>query len=112
MVNFGYTISKPRAIDMDVNDLSLAAKILEYEPTLRGCFDCGSCSATCTAGAFTGFNFRRLQHLLRLGEYDGIREELSKCMLCGKCRMVCPRGVNTRNVVVAISNVVLKNKTL
>ena len=99
---FGYSISRPRAIDMDSNDMTLATRVLEWEPTLKGCFDCGGCSATCTAAAFTGFNFRRLHHLMRMGEYDGIREEISKCMLCGKCRMVCPRGVNTRNVVIAI----------
>ena len=29
-------------------------------------------------------------------------EELSKCMLCGKCRLVCPRGINTREIVLTI----------
>jgi heterodisulfide reductase subunit C len=25
--------------------------------------------------------------------------KIGKCMLCGKCALVCPRGVNTRNIV-------------
>ena len=29
----------------------------------------------------------------------GLAAELDKCMLCGKCSLVCPRGVNTRAVI-------------
>jgi heterodisulfide reductase subunit C len=25
-----------------------------------------------------------------------------KCMLCGKCQLVCPRGVNLRNLILSI----------
>jgi heterodisulfide reductase subunit C len=25
-----------------------------------------------------------------------------KCMLCGKCQLVCPRGVSLRNLVLTI----------
>jgi heterodisulfide reductase subunit C len=35
----------------------------------------------------------------RRGEIEPLREEVTRCMLCGKCLLVCPRGVNTRNVV-------------
>ena len=28
--------------------------------------------------------------------------EMNKCMLCGKCRLLCPRGINTRGVVMLI----------
>ena len=52
-INFGYTISKPRAIDIDRNNLRKS-------------------------------------------------DEINKCMLCGKCRLVCPRGINTRGVVMLI----------
>ena len=61
-INFGYTISKPRAIDID----------------------------------------RKVHTLVRRGEYQGAYEEMNKCMLCGKCRLVCPRGINTRGVVMLI----------
>ena len=69
---------------------------------VRGCIGCGGCTATCTAGNLTDFNFRKLHTLVRRGEYQGVYEQMNKCMLCGKCRLVCPRGINTRAVVMLI----------
>ena len=69
---------------------------------IRGCIGCGGCTATCTAGNLTDFNFRKLHTLVRRGEYQGVYEQMNKCMLCGKCRLVCPRGINTRAVVMLI----------
>ena len=89
-INFGYTISKPRAIDIDRNN------------ELQTCIGCGACTAVCTAGNLTEFNFRKVHTLVRRGEYQGAYEEMNKCMLCGKCRLVCPRGINTRGVVMLI----------
>jgi heterodisulfide reductase subunit C len=31
-----------------------------------------------------------------------VKNEVEKCMLCGKCQLACPRGVNTRNVILGI----------
>lgn len=101
-MKWGYAISKPRGINLDTNDLGASARLQEIEPMLRSCIGCGNCTATCTAGAITSFNIRRLQTLFRRGEYEGLRQELDKCMLCGKCRMVCPRGINTRKMIVSI----------
>ena len=42
---------------------------------------------------------RELNILIHRGENIKPRNEIKKCMLCGKCILVCPRGVNTRNVV-------------
>jgi heterodisulfide reductase subunit C len=36
------------------------------------------------------------------GQTATVHAEAGKCMLCGKCQMACPRGVNTRNVLLAI----------
>ena len=69
---------------------------------IGGCIGCGGCTATCTAGNLTDFNFRKLHTLVRRGEYQGVYEQMNKCMLCGKCRLVCPRGINTRAVVMLI----------
>ena len=87
-INFGYTISKPRAIDIDRNNLRKSDEILHEMPELQACIGCGACTAVCTAGNLTEFNFAY--------------EEMNKCMLCGKCRLVCPRGINTRGVVMLI----------
>lgn len=104
-IDWGFSITRPRAINLDGNDLSLADKLYEELPELNACIGCGGCTATCTAGNLTSFNFRLVHTLVRRGEYAGAYEEMNKCMLCGKCRLVCPRGINTRGVVMAIKRV-------
>jgi heterodisulfide reductase subunit C len=99
MEKFGYTISKIRQIDFDSNDKRIAEYILENEPSFSLCIECGGCSATCTAGNYTRFSLREFNILIKRGEYDVVRQNIRKCMLCGKCILVCPRGVNTRNVI-------------
>jgi heterodisulfide reductase subunit C len=99
MKKFGFTILKERHIDYDANDKSIAQYIFDREPSFRVCIECGCCSATCTTGNFTQFSLRELQILIKRGENDQVRDKIRKCMLCGKCTLVCPRGVNTRNVV-------------
>ena len=99
MIQFGYTLSKGRQIDYDSNDRRLAEYIFENEPSFRLCIECGGCSATCTSGSFTGFSLRELHILIKRGENDQVRKNIKKCMLCGKCTLVCPRGVNTRNII-------------
>lgn len=101
-IKWGYSISRPRAVDMDRNELLISGQILSMMPELQTCIACGSCTATCTAGNLTGFNFRKVHTLVRRGEYKGAYEEMNKCMLCGKCRLSCPRGINTRGVVMLI----------
>jgi heterodisulfide reductase subunit C len=99
MEKFGYVISKGRQIDYDSNDRRIADYIIENEASFRNCISCGGCASTCTASNFTRLSLRELNILIRRGENDMVRNELKKCMLCGKCSLVCPRGVNTRNVV-------------
>jgi heterodisulfide reductase subunit C len=108
MDNFGFSISKGRQIDYDSNNRRLAEYIFEKEPSFRLCIECGGCSATCTTGNFTGFSLRELNILIKRGETARMRQNLRKCMLCGKCTLVCPRGVNTRNIV-ALAKSALQN---
>jgi heterodisulfide reductase subunit C len=96
---FGFTISKGRQIDYDANNRQMAEYILAKEPSFGLCIECGCCSATCATGNFTKFSLREIIILLKRGENEMVREDIAKCMLCGKCTLVCPRGVNTRNVV-------------
>ena len=99
MDKFGFTISKPRVINYDANDKRIADYILENEKSFRMCIECGGCSATCTTGEFTSFSLREMNVLIKRGENKEPAEKMKRCMLCGKCILVCPRGVNTRNVV-------------
>ena len=59
MINFGFSINKPRTIDIDRNNLRKSNEILREMPELQTCIGCGTCTATCTAGNLTDFNFRR-----------------------------------------------------
>ncbi len=102
MINWGYSISQPRAINLDKSDMMPSERISRAMPELEACMACGACTATCTAGNLTSFNFRKLHTLVRRGEYQGAYDEMNKCMLCGKCRLACPRGINTRAVVMLI----------
>lgn len=98
---WGFSISATRSIDYDKNDKSAAVYIARQAPSSQLCIGCGSCTATCTAGHLTEFNIRRLQMLLKRGENEEIRTNLEKCMLCGKCLLVCPRGVDTRKMILS-----------
>ena len=100
MDKFGFTISQGRQIDFDSNNRSVAEYIYKNEPSFRLCIECGGCSATCTTGNFTSFSLREMNILIKRGETAQMLQNLKKCMLCGKCILVCPRGVNTRNVIV------------
>lgn len=101
MNRFGFEIHKDRQIDFDKNNRSLAAYIRKYEPSFKLCISCGACTATCSAANLTDFyNIRKLNILLMRGEINEVSEDVNKCMLCGKCELVCPRGVNTRKVII------------
>ena len=101
-MNFGYHINQSNKIDLDQASREIAMQVIQYEPSFASCIGCGACVATCSAGRFTPFSLRMLRLMVIRGQTDNIRTEAEKCMLCGKCQMICPRGINTRNVVFAI----------
>ncbi len=105
---FGFTINRSRLIDYDLSDRKVREFITLREPSFRLCFACGGGTAACTAGPHTSFNLRRMNTYIRRGEIEPLREEVKRCMLCGKCLLVCPRGVNTRNVVAAAADAIGK----
>lgn len=102
MIQFGFSTSQSRTIDYEKIDCTLLKYIVSNEPSFNSCMSCGSCTATCSAANLTFFNIRKLNMHIRLGEYENIQQEIDKCMLCGKCLLVCPRGINTRNVIMLI----------
>ena len=106
MPDFGYTISPDRQIDFDRSDQRIAKYLYEHEPSFRYCFACGTCTATCSAGLFTDFSLRNLIGNIKRGEVKKVKSEVGKCMLCGKCQLACPRGVNTRNVILGIQRAI------
>lgn len=97
--DFGFSLNKSKQIDMDKADVALFRHICAAEPSLNTCIFCGTCAATCTASKHTEFSFRKISVYLRRGLVKEVKSEASRCMMCGKCIMACPRGVNTRNVM-------------
>ena len=102
MPNWGYSVNKDNQVDFDNNKKEILSKILAVEPSFGFCIACGSCAGTCSAANYTSFSLRLINVLISRGETINLRREIAKCMLCGKCTLVCPRGVNTRNVILNI----------
>ncbi len=90
--------------------MSKYAQLLEIVPSYKRCIGCGGCTASCSARQFTDFNIRKTHYYFRRGQYDKLEQELRKCMLCGKCILVCPRGVNLRSLIINMRQII-SNKT-
>lgn len=103
MTDFGFKINPSSTIDMDKVDRTLYERLAQSNPDIRSCMSCGSCGATCTASAFSNMSFRRVVLALERGMNPD--KMLSCCMLCGKCLMVCPRGINTRHAILTLCRI-------
>ena len=103
MTDFGFTLSRSSAVDLDKVDLSRYERLVALAPDVRICISCGSCGATCTAGPYSGMSLRKV--ILGLQRGQDVRPMLDSCMLCGKCSMVCPRGINPRRLILSLSKV-------
>lgn len=108
MIDFGYNISSDRQIDLDNSDMRIANFVRKIEPTFGTCLSCGTCTTTCSAGNFTDFNPRKLYTLIKRGQVSEVKNEIEKCMLCGKCQLLCPRGINTRHIILNIQKAIEK----
>ncbi len=102
MPNWGYTVNKDNQVDFDNNNRMILSRILVVEPSFGLCIACGSCAGTCSAANFTNFSLRLVNVMISRGETNNLLKEIAKCMFCGKCTLVCPRSVNTRNVIMTI----------
>jgi heterodisulfide reductase subunit C len=100
---FGFVVSKDRQIDFDGNEREILRKVATAEPSIAICISCGTCAATCASARFTDFSLRKVILLVKRGETMELAKETNKCMLCGKCQLACPRGVNTRNLIIQIN---------
>ncbi len=60
---------------------------------LKGCYQCGTCSATCPWRDYISFLPRRMFEESRLGLTDFESDAVWRCVTCNKCVERCPRGV-------------------
>jgi len=104
-MDFGFTINKSSRIDLDTVDKDKFSEIVAEEPDVLKCIACGSCTASCTAGKFRHTSVRSAILALQNGKSAQALNLLEGCMLCGKCLLVCPRGINTRHLIISILKV-------
>jgi len=100
MTDFGFSLSKSSTVDLSRLDTSFFDMLSGTEEDAKVCIGCGSCSACCPAADLSGMSMRKVLLALRRGM--DVSDMLQCCMLCGKCLMVCPRGINTRNLILSI----------
>ena len=105
MDKFGYTISPSSRIDLDKADPGKFATLASIEPDVLKCMACGSCTSSCSAGKFVRTSLRSAILALQNGKEPDALLLLQGCLLCGKCSMVCPRGINTRHLILAVLTV-------
>ena len=105
MNGFGFKLSPSSAIDLEMVDKRLFDELCRIEPDALRCMACGSCSATCTASQYSGMSIRKMLLCLQRGKENESVRMMSACMLCGKCTMVCPRGINTRRLILTVSKI-------
>jgi heterodisulfide reductase subunit C len=98
MTDFGFGIHEDLMVDHDSLSPAYEA-VLEEVPSIVACMACGSCSGTCVSSFQSGTGFRKLIMLLKNGSYDRLQRALDYCQFCGKCSLVCPRGINTRKAI-------------
>lgn len=75
---------------------------------IHRCFQCGSCSNSCTVNAVNPeFNPRYWIYLIRLGMEDELlrdKDIIWQCVSCNKCTYACPRDVVPEGVMKATSH--------
>ena len=102
-INFGYSFAEARNVDMNISIPESVDMLLKKEPSLAACIGCGNCAAMCTAGHFAEMRFYRLNLQMKRGLVSDLKRHAANCMLCGKCQLTCPRGVNIRRAVLLIN---------
>ncbi len=107
---FGFSINTDRQHNLDTADRTIFKRLALIEPSILRCIFCGGCASTCTASAFTEMSFRLISLHIRRGNIEEVKKLAKKCMLCGKCTMVCPRDVNIRHLVVLLKKELSDNE--
>ncbi|OLS30526.1 MAG: CoB--CoM heterodisulfide reductase iron-sulfur subunit C [Candidatus Thorarchaeota archaeon AB_25] len=96
------------AIVIDTPDDSFVQMIKKTGgPNIQNCYQCGTCSGSCPAGARTNYLVRGIirKALLGLKEQCISAPELWYCTTCYTCTDRCPQDVKPTDVIKAIRNI-------
>jgi heterodisulfide reductase subunit C len=81
--------------------------------TLKYCFQCGTCTASCPIirAAGSSFEVRKILRMTNLGFKDRVlsSEVLWFCAACHTCVERCPQGVEIAEVLTILRNLAVKN---
>ncbi len=97
---FGFGLMQSRDLKLADAWTQSVTDIQLKENSMMRCISCGSCAASCSSSRKASVCKAIL--LLRRGLIADARSALDGCLFCGKCRFVCPMGVNTRGVIAAL----------
>lgn len=95
-------------IDMDTVDSDFIQMIKKTGGTnIQNCYQCGTCSGSCPAGARTNYLVRGIIRKALLGLKKEVisAPELWYCTTCYMCTDRCPQDVKPTDVIKAIRNV-------
>lgn len=92
-------------------DPKLKHKILSIAggETLKFCYQCGTCTATCPISRFTDvFRPNKVIHLAKLGIKNVFSDSVWLCVNCYSCTERCPQGVKVADVMRACKNLMFE----
>ena len=81
--------------------------------TIDACIQCGTCSGTCPTSYKMDYTPRKLITMTLVG----MREEVLKsktlwdCASCYSCSARCPKGIKITDIIYALKNIAIKEKT-
>ena len=75
--------------------------------SLRLCYQCGSCSASCPWRDYTSFLPRRMFKEAQHGLINFENDAIWRCVTCNKCVERCPRGVSIIDIMRALRRAII-----
>ena len=76
--------------------------------SLRQCYQCGLCTATCPWNLVRSFPTRKMIHQAQLGLVDFESEDTWICATCRACVSRCPRGVGIIDIMRGLRRVIVE----
>ncbi len=102
------TMILPRTITNYDDQFEDKIKRYPSAANVHRCWQCGSCTNSCTVYALnTKFNPRYWIYLTRLGLVDEILKDkdiIWQCVSCNKCTNICPKDVRPEGVMKALAH--------
>ncbi|RLI78710.1 hypothetical protein DRP05_06475 [Archaeoglobales archaeon] len=81
---------------------------LVYETEVYECSECGKCTSICQVSKFKDFSPRIVVGNAVFGFEEDVKNSVWDCLLCEKCRLVCPSNVNYTEFVRRVRKTVEK----